>query len=393
MIRFIPSAHKGVFLILFFTIFVTVTGVGMVVPLLPVYAHDLGAAGIFVGMIFGSFSLARVLFLPFWGRLSDKKGRKPFILSGLLGYVLVSGAFIVFFSVKALIIIRFVQGAASAMIMPVVQAYVGEITDRGREGYAMGLFSMSMFASLSIGPLMGGVIKDAFSMTSTFVCMGVLSLSGLLLSFFFLPSISKEVLKGKTRVVFPFGAMIRDRGLTALFVFRFGYTSCIGVIWCFLPLFADTEFGLSGSSTGFLVMLGVFISGMLHLPMGYASDRINKGLMVVSGGILCCFGMGMLTLSDSYMDLVAAVSVFGLGGGISMPSIMGLAVIKGDEKNAMAQVMAIVTMAHSLGMMTGSMVAGFAMDYLNLRFAFPCGMGIMAMATLVFLFCYCTNSR
>ncbi|MEA2060094.1 MAG: MFS transporter [Thermodesulfobacteriota bacterium] len=187
MIRFIPSAHKGVFLILFFTIFVTVTGVGMVVPLLPVYAHDLGATGIFVGMIFGSFSLARVLFLPFWGRLSDKKGRKPFILSGLLGYVLVSGAFIVFFSVKALIIIRFVQGAASAMIMPVVQAYVGEITDRGKEGYAMGLFSMSMFASLSIGPLMGGVIKDAFSMTSTFVCMGVLSLSGLLLSFFFPP--------------------------------------------------------------------------------------------------------------------------------------------------------------------------------------------------------------
>jgi len=279
------------------------------------------------------------------------------------------------------------------MIMPVVQAYVGEITDRGKEGYAMGLFSMSMFASLSIGPLMGGVIKDAFSMASTFACMGVLSLSGLLLSFFFLPRVSSEVLREKPRVVFPFGAMIRDRGLTALFVFRFGYTSCIGVIWCFLPLFADTEFGLSGSSTGFLVMLGVFISGMLHLPMGYASDHINKGLMVVSGGILCCLGMWMLTLSDAYMDLVAAVSVFGLGGGVSMPSIMGLAVIKGDEKNAMAQVMAIVTMAHSLGMMTGSMVAGFAMDYLNLRFAFPCGMGIMAMATISFLFCYYSNSR
>ncbi|HKK90411.1 MAG TPA: MFS transporter, partial [Desulfobacteraceae bacterium] len=88
MTRFIPSAHGGIFLILFFTIFTTVTGVGMVVPLLPVYADELGASGLYVGMIFGAFSFSRVLFLPYWGRLSDAKGRKPFILAGLAGYAL-----------------------------------------------------------------------------------------------------------------------------------------------------------------------------------------------------------------------------------------------------------------------------------------------------------------
>ncbi|MEA1966830.1 MAG: MFS transporter [Thermodesulfobacteriota bacterium] len=387
---FIPSSHGGIFAILFFTIFVIVTGVGMVVPLLPVYAHDLGAGGLYVGMIFGAFALSRTIFLPYFGKLSDKKGRKPFIVAGLAGYALVSVAFIVFPTINSLIIIRFIQGIASAMIMPVVQAYVGEITQKGKEGYSMGLFNMSMFGSLSLGPLLGGVIKDALSMDWTFVCMGVLSVAGLLLAVFFLPPVSKEVLKTKERLSFSFSSIIKDRDLFAIFAFRFGYTSCIGVIWCFLPLFADIEFSLSGTSTGFLVMLGVFVSGILHLPMGYFADRFNKSIMVGVGGSVCILGMFMLTTSDSYGDLIAAVSVFGLGGGISMPAIMAMAVIKGNETGAMALVMSIVTVAHSFGMMTGAMVAGLAMDYFELHFAFPCGMVIMALSTLLFMF---TNRR
>ncbi len=69
----IPTDHKGVFVTLFFAIFTTVTGVGIVVPLLPVYANDLGATGIYVGLIFGSFSISRTFLLPLFGRLSDKK--------------------------------------------------------------------------------------------------------------------------------------------------------------------------------------------------------------------------------------------------------------------------------------------------------------------------------
>ncbi|MCK5098325.1 MAG: MFS transporter, partial [Desulfobacteraceae bacterium] len=142
----IPSSQKKVFVTLFFTIFITVTGVGIVVPLLPIFAHELGASGLYIGMVFGSFSISRTILLPVFGRLSDKKGRKPFILAGLLGYAVTSLAFMFTTSVESLIIVRFFQGIASAMIMPVVQAYVGEITDKGSEGYSMGLFNMSMFA-------------------------------------------------------------------------------------------------------------------------------------------------------------------------------------------------------------------------------------------------------
>ena len=384
MFILIPFKHKGVFLTLFFAIFSTVTGVGIVVPLLPVYANDLGATGVYVGMIFGSFSISRTLLLPLFGRLSDQKGRKPFIVAGLFAYTLVSIAFVFSETVETLILLRFIQGAGSAMIMPVVQAYVGEITPEGSEGYAMGLFNLSMFFSLSLGPLMGGGIKDLWSLDVAFICMGLLSGIGLLLCIFFLPATSEEKVKITKSKIVPWSNLLKDKGIISIFMFRYAYTACIGVIWCFLPVFADIEFGLSGSLIGVLVMLGVFVSGLLQLPMGYIADRINKKIMIISGGILSSIGMILPFWASSFYDLVIAVSIFGVGGGISMPAIMAYAVIKGYEKKAMGSVMSIITVAHSLGMLTGSMAAGFAMDYLNLRLSFPCGTLIMAFGTLVF---------
>ena len=146
---------KKIFAALFFSLFAAVTGVGIVVPLLPVYAHSLGASGFYIALIFGGFSATRTLFLPWFGRLSDQKGRKPFITLGLLCYFLISLAFMVFEDIHSLILLRAIQGVASAMILPVAQAYIGEITPKGKEGFSMGVFNISIFSGLSIGPLLG----------------------------------------------------------------------------------------------------------------------------------------------------------------------------------------------------------------------------------------------
>ncbi len=381
----IPTDQKKVVLTLFFAIFTTVTGVGIVVPLLPVYANDLGASGLYVGMIFGAFSISRTFLLPVFGRLSDFRGRKPFIVIGLFAYTLISVAFTFSENVESLIILRFIQGAGSAMIMPVVQAYVGEITPEGSEGYSMGLFNLSMFLSLSLGPLMGGSIKDVWTLDAAFICMGIFSAIGLLLCLFFLPPVSQEKNQLNKEAPKPWKLVLKDRTIVVIFMFRYAYTSCIGVIWCFMPVYADTQFNLSASLTGVLVMLGVFVSGLLHLPMGYLADRIDKKKMILLGGAFSTIGMLLPFYATQFWDLVLAVCIFGVGGGISMPAIMACAMIKGDEKKAMGSVMSVLTVAHSLGMLTGSMVAGLTMDYLSLRFSFPCGMLIMGMGTLAIL--------
>ena len=379
------ATDRKIFGTLFFSIFAAVTGVGIVVPLLPVYAHDLGASGLYIGLIFGAFSLSRTFFLPYFGRQSDKKGRKPFIVTGLFSYAVISVAFILSTGVESLIVIRFVQGITSAMIMPVVQAYVGDITPRGKEGWVMGLFNMSLFIGLSAGPLIGGVIKDHFSLHGAFVCMGALSIIGFVLSLVFLPPTAEERVVKKGRPPVGWSKILADRTIAGLFLFRLAYTACIGIIWGFLPVFADMEFSASASAIGILVMLGVFVSGVVQVPMGWLADRWNRKAMVILGGLVVTGAVYTLNHANGFQDMFWASVVFGLGGGIAMPALMAAAVLQGSRSDAMGSVMALLTVGHSLGMLIGSILAGVMMDRFQLRQAFILGALVMAAGTLLFV--------
>ena len=381
------TIDRKIFGVLFFSIFAAVTGVGIVVPLLPVYASDLGASGLYIGLIFGAFSLSRTFFLPYFGRLSDHQGRKPFIVAGLFSYAVISVAFILSDSVESLIVVRFVQGITSAMIMPVVQAYVGDITPEGKEGWVMGLFNMSLFIGLSAGPLAGGVIKDRFSLQGAFICMGALSIVGFVLSWALLPPRAEERVVKKGRKPVGWTTILSDRIIAGLFLFRLAYTACIGIIWGFLPVFADTEFSVSAASIGVLVMLGVFVSGTVHVPMGWLADRLNRKIMVVGGGLMTTAAVYAFRHAGGFGDLFWASVVFGLGGGIAMPALMAAAVLRGSRNKAMGSVMALLTVAHSLGMLIGSLSAGVMMDWFQLRQAFVLGAVIMGIGTLLFMIC------
>jgi MFS family permease len=376
---------KKIFGTLFFSIFAAVTGVGIVVPLLPVYAHDLGASGLYIGLIFGAFSISRTFFLPYFGRLSDIKGRKPFIVPGFLAYALISVAFVYSNTVDTLIVIRFFHGIASAMLMPVIQAYIGDITPKGREGITMGMFNMSLFLGLSFGPVIGGTLKDHFSLQGSFFCMGLLALIGFFLCLFLLPPKNSEPAITHTKRSFSWKMVLTDRHVVALFLFRFAYVLCVGIIWGFIPLLADMEFAASGSLIGVLVMLGVFISGLIHVPMGYLADRLSKKLIVTAGGLMISYAIFSFKWASRIEDLVIATVFFGLGGGISMPALMAMAVLEGSRINAMGSIMAVMTVAHSMGMLCGALAGGLMMDFFQLRWAFPLGAVVMMSCTGIFL--------
>ena len=379
------TGDKKIFATLFFSIFATVTGVGIVIPLLPVYAHELGASGLYVGMIFGSFSLARTFFLPYFGRLSDRKGRKPLIVPALLAYAAISMGFIVFKDIHALIALRFFQGIASAMLMPIIQAYIGDITPPGNEGFTMGLFNMSMFCGLSIGPFLGGFIHDYFSLQTSFACMGLLALIGFFLSLFLLPPTHSEKYLSSGKSPVDWKRLLSERDIVSIFLFRYAHILCIGIIWTFLPLYAKIKYNASSSAIGTLIMLGVLVSGILHVPMGYLADKINKRWMVVFGGLIVAGAIFSFQWAPNFTGLIWASIFLGIGGGISVPALMAIAVLKGSETDSMGSVMAILTLAHSLGMLCGALIGGLMMDMFQLDAAFSLGAAVMILTVAVFL--------
>jgi MFS family permease len=379
--------NTKVFGTLFLAVFSVTLGVGLVVPLLPVYAHKLGATGLYIGFIFGAFSLSRTAFLPLFGRLSDLKGRKPFITTGLLAYFLVSIAFAFSKSVDLFVMIRFLQGIASAMILPVAQAYVGEITPKQKEGFMMGLFNLSLYGGLSVGPVVGGAVNDAFGIQASFLGMGVVSLLGFLLCVVLLPPRKEERPFEQVKVPVRYIALIKNRYVGALFVFRFAFTTCIGIVWAFLPLLADSEFNLSSSAIGILVMLGVLTSGLLQTPMGLLADRFDKRVLIAAGGIVVAGSVFFFVYASGFWGLFVANILFGVGGGIAIPAVMAMTVILARHTGAMGSIMALLTMGHSLGMLTGPILAGFMMDTFQLRVAFVGGTAVMGVGVVVaFLF-------
>lgn len=381
----IEKIDKKIFSALFFSIFAAVTGIGIVVPLLPVYAHDLGASGLYIALIFGGFSISRTIFLPMFGRWSDKKGRKPFLTVGLFFYFIISLAFIFARDLNSLVILRIIQGAASAMIMPVAMAYVGDITPKGREGATMGIFNMSVFLGLSIGPLLGGAISDMFSLQAAFAWMGALAFGAFCLSGVFLPPVHSERVVSAGFHAIPWKQLILDFSILRLFIFRMVYATCIGIIWGFLPVYGAVSFGLSSAAIGTLVMLGVAVNGVIHVPMGMVADHLDKRKLVIGGGVIAAAGISVMGWAQGFWGLFFASAVFGIGGGIAMPSLMALAVVSGNQNTAMGAVMAMITIAHSLGMLLGSLFAGVMMDFFGLQIAFPSGAVIMLAGVAGFI--------
>jgi MFS family permease len=159
----------------------------------------------------------------------------------------------------------------------------------------------------------------------------------------------------------------------------------VGIIWGFIPLYADQKFSASSSIIGILIMLGVFISGLIHVPMGYLADKINKKLMIVAGGLIVSYAILSFEWAGQITDLIRATVFFGLGGGVSMPALMAMAVLKGSRINAMGSIMALMTVAHSMGMLIGALLGGMMMDFFQLQWAFAVGAVVMVICTALFL--------
>jgi MFS family permease len=116
------------------------------------------------------------------------------------------------------------------------------------------------------------------------------------------------------------------------------------------------------------------------------ADKISKKWMVVTGGVIIACAVFSFDWVQGFWGLVWASIFFGIGGGIAMPALMAMAAVKGSETDSMGSVMAILTLAHSLGMFCGSLIGGLMMDLFQLRVAFVLGAAVMIITVAVFLF-------
>ena len=375
--------RKKIFIALCLAIFSAMLGMGIVAPLLPVYAQHYGATGLAIGLVFASFSISRTLLLPLIGKLSDRRGRKIFITAGLFLFSLTSIGYLKSTNIPLLILTRTIQGIAAAMVIPIALAYMGEITPKGREGTYMGTFNLFFYGGLATGPILGGIVKDAFGMDSSFYAMGVLSFIGFLTSLLFLPE--KKKTNNPRPVPKGYARFFRPRALKGIFLYRLCFSIGIGVTWAFLPIFGDNVLKLSSSQIGILISLNILIATLLQTPFGKLADRLPKRWFVTLGGAMAATALILIPFTRNFMEIFWVNFLLGISGGIAMPALSALVVEEGKKIGEMGSMMSLFVLFHSIGMIIGPLFAGATSEALSLTSTFVGGgaiglLGVMGFA-------------
>ncbi|MDF1615007.1 MFS transporter [Desulfurivibrio dismutans] len=369
---------------LLFAVFTALLGIGIIVPVMPVFATSLGASGLALGFIIASFSITRGVCQPVVGRLSDRWGRKGFMLAGLLVFGTVGLLIPMATSVENLVLIRALHGVGSAMIVPVAMAYVSDLAPVGEEGRYMGLLNSAIFAGIGSGPLLGGIFTDLWGMAAAFYAMSALSFLALGLVLLQVPAMTVDPERaGNGDGLFTaMGKMLASRRTSGLLLARLATMIIMVPTMAFLPLFMTQAFQASAMQIGVVISVRTLINAALQGTGGRLADRRDK-LMLLRIGVLAMSGvMVMIPLAGNFWSLLLLFVVLGLAEALIWPTLGALATEEG-RKYGQGTMMGVYNLAMSGGVLTGALAAGVATDWFGLKWSFPL-IGLVILALTMF---------
>ncbi len=373
---------RKVFPILGLCVFSSTLGIGIVSPLLPLYVKDMGATGIWLGIIVAAYFASNSIATPIAGRLSDRRGRKIFLTVGLVAYSLVSLGYVFAHTPAHLALVRLVQGLAGAVTIPIAMAYLGDLAPEGEEGKWMGYANATFFGGFGFGPLMGGILTEHFGMTVTFLTMGGLNLLAATIAFLFLPEAARREAKEDMPPLLSFKEF-SSGVVKGLFSFRLVQALGTGGIAAFLPIFA-ASLGMSTSLIGILLTVNI-LSVTVATPLGgFIADRFSRKTLTILGGILGAVLMVAIVLAGNFVQLLVVLLIQGIGTALSMPAATALVVEEG-RKFGMGTTMSVFYLAMGIGMALGPIISGGIADAVDVSWVFYFGaiMGLIGTGFFV----------
>jgi MFS family permease len=364
-------------------------GLGIINPIMSIYAQDLGATMTQIGLLSSAWSISRLIFSTPVGKLSDKKSKKMIIAAGLLVYSIVSIFYVLAWDFNSLVIIRFIHGLGSAMSMPIAMAYAAELSPEGREGRYMGTMNLAMFSGMGLGPLIGGSLTDMFSLSAPFVVMGGLTALSLVFILLFLPDQTVTIDSSRERPRSSFKEILSNRRILAAFVYRAINALGRGSIMSFLSLYMVLSYeegglGLTATMAGLVLSTGQLSTAILQRPGGELADRFNKSKLIIVGALISVSGMALFPFTYSFWTILLARMIFSMGSALSMPALSAIAAMEGRGLGV-GTTMSVLQSAMSLGMIAGPLMSGVLADLFNIRLIFFVGSGIALFGTTIFV--------
>lgn len=381
------GSNRRQILILSFSLIVVMLGFGMVMPVFPFYIEEMGASGSHLGLLVATSSFLEFFFGPIWGGVSDRVGRKPVLMLGMVGYALSMLLFGLATELWMLFASRALSGILSSATLSTSLAYVGDSTSEEDRGGGMGVLGAAMAFGMILGPGVGGWLAGGSLSTPFFLSAG-LSLFSLLLIFLLvpesLPAEARAEGDGAVRTV-QLGelrrALLGPLGILLFMVtlFSFALTNFEAVF----GLYALEKYGYGPEQVGTILTVVAVVSTVGKGALtGPTTRRWGEAAVIKASALAGSVGFLVLLLANSYLTILLATGFFILSKTLLRPAAFAL--ISKRASGGQGAAMGLSNSFMSLGRIVGPVWAGFIFD-VNVDYPYLSGSLIMFIGFLASL--------
>ena len=371
--------------IIFVTVFIDLLGFGIIIPLLPFYAESFHASAFAIGLLGTSFSLMQFIFSPIWGRWSDRVGRKPIILVGLMGSCLSYLGLALSTSLAMLFIARIVGGIAGAHI-PTAQAYIADVTTPENRARGMGMVGAAFGLGFIFGPAIGGVLTR-FGPATPMWFASALCLSNFIAALFLLPE-SRTVdasTKSLGRMEAFRHAATQPTLLLLLSLF-FLVTLAFSGFEATFAIFSEAKFGFTASTIGFVfAFIGVVLATVQGVLVGRVVKVISERRLIPLAIFAIALGIGLIPYVWNVPTLLVALGVLAIGMGFNNPSLTSM-VSRLADPNDQGGILGLASSLGSLGRVVGPALGGYLYDAYGMTTPYLTAAALMLFAFSVSFF-------
>ncbi len=351
----------------------------MRIPVVPLFARSLGADAFQVGLINSSYLLmAGLLSMPF-GILSDRLGRKFFIMSGALISAFSSIMLYISGTPAQMIWIYLLFGIGLAAFNPTMMSYVADISPPTHLGRAYGWYTMALYGGMALGPAGGGFLAHALGFRPVFLISGAFIFLMSWLVVIFLPGTDrKKEVETKRVAKPPCRDLLRNRPLLGCWVATLGSCFGYGTFMTFVPLHAN-DLGMNAGDIGLIFAVQALSNALCRIPFGHLSDRsANRGYLALAGFLLFALSLAGFGIFTSLVLFLLCSVIAGTGMGMIFISL-GALVSEVVPRDSRGLAMGGYNTCIYLGMMLSSFIMGLTIRWKG----FESGFYVTALITVL----------
>jgi len=382
-------------IILCIEVVIMMMGIGLISPILPQYASTFGVNITIIGMLITVLGIARIIVDIPAGKLTDKIGRRPILISGPLVVAIGSLGCGLANQYWILLLFRFIQGIGSAMYTTAAMIMLADISTELNRGRVMGIYQGCILIGSGLGPTIGGFLAQNFGLSSPFFFFAILAVCASIWAYYSLPeskpdknainiddaNIIEQNIVQRENVI---KNLLHNRNFILISLITFGvFVTRQGAQNQILPLLSAEKLGINEGQIGIALTVIALVQFIAIFVSGKLSDRIGRKAVITPGCIIIALSLFMLAHISSYSSLLMTCLIMGIGIGTCGP-ISSAYVVDIIPEKYYSVGMGTYRAISDLGFVIGPVLLGWLSDVKNFNFALIFNSIFILIAAIIF---------